>query len=139
MPTNDVRFLVRDDFESHEARVCIHEGVLLDDPGRALRYSDQQYLRTPADMAEEFHRRVRIGIGNYQALFRRPEYLFGTSPQRAFTYFSHKVLRWLTPQLALAALLTSGSPSARNGAAASTVRQVWAQRSSPAICSPRPE
>ena len=29
--TNDVRFLQADDFESHEARVCIHEGALLAD------------------------------------------------------------------------------------------------------------
>ena len=27
--TNDVRFLRREDFEAHEARVCIHEGTLL--------------------------------------------------------------------------------------------------------------
>ena len=32
--TNDVRFLARDDFEAHEARVCIHEGRTLDDPRR---------------------------------------------------------------------------------------------------------
>jgi DNA polymerase-3 subunit alpha len=52
--TNDVRFLARDDFEAHEARVCIHDGTLLDDPARPRRYSDQQYLRTPAEMAELF-------------------------------------------------------------------------------------
>ncbi|MCC7199034.1 MAG: DNA polymerase III subunit alpha [Gammaproteobacteria bacterium] len=52
--TNDVRFLTREEFGAHEARVCIHEGVLLDDPGRSRRYSDQQYLRTPAEMAELF-------------------------------------------------------------------------------------
>ena len=32
--TNDVRFIRATDFESHEARVCIHEGTLLDDPKR---------------------------------------------------------------------------------------------------------
>src|SRR5438552_13674078 len=32
--TNDVRFLKADDFESHEARVCIHDGTLLADSGR---------------------------------------------------------------------------------------------------------
>ena len=30
--TNDVRFLARDEFEAHEARVCIHGGHRLDDP-----------------------------------------------------------------------------------------------------------
>ena len=49
--TNDVRFLGRDDFEAHEARVCIHEGTLLDDPRRPRRYSEEQYLRSPEEMA----------------------------------------------------------------------------------------
>ncbi|MFM7626199.1 MAG: PHP domain-containing protein, partial [Gammaproteobacteria bacterium] len=52
--TNDVRFLAPEDFEAHEARVCIHEGVQLADPGRSRRYTAQQYLRTPEEMAELF-------------------------------------------------------------------------------------
>jgi DNA polymerase-3 subunit alpha len=52
--TNDVRFLTPDEFESHEARVCIHDGVLLADAGRPRRYSEQQHLRTPAEMAQMF-------------------------------------------------------------------------------------
>ncbi len=49
--TNDVRFLAREDYEAHEVRVCIHEGRTLDDPRRPRRYSEEQYLRTPAEMA----------------------------------------------------------------------------------------
>ena len=52
--TNQVRFLRRDDFEAHEARVCIQEGRTLDDPRRVRRYSDQQYLRSSREMAELF-------------------------------------------------------------------------------------
>ncbi len=52
--TNDVRFLKSEDFESHEARVCIHEGTLLADSGRPRRYTQQQYLRTPQEMAQLF-------------------------------------------------------------------------------------
>src|SRR4029077_10771882 len=52
--TNDVRFLKPEQFESHEARVCIHHGTLLADPGRVRRYSRQQYLRTPQEMAALF-------------------------------------------------------------------------------------
>ncbi len=52
--TNDVRFLDSRDFEAHEVRVCIHEGRTLDDPRRPRNYSEQQYLRTPAEMAELF-------------------------------------------------------------------------------------
>jgi DNA polymerase-3 subunit alpha len=49
--TNDVRFLKPEDFESHEARVCIQEGTLLADTARLRRYTAQQYLRTPREMA----------------------------------------------------------------------------------------
>ncbi len=52
--TNDVRFLDADDFEAHEVRVCIHQGYTLEDPNRPRRYTDQQYLKSPAAMAEAF-------------------------------------------------------------------------------------
>jgi DNA polymerase-3 subunit alpha len=52
--TNDVRFLRREDFESHEARVCIHEGTQLADATRPRRYSNQQYLRSPEEMTSIF-------------------------------------------------------------------------------------
>jgi DNA polymerase-3 subunit alpha len=52
--TNDVRFLTADEFEAHEARVCIGEGRTLNDPRRPRHYSEQQYLRTPDEMAELF-------------------------------------------------------------------------------------
>src|SRR5215472_2121937 len=52
--TNDVRFLRPGEFESHEARVCIHDGALLADPARVRRYTRQQYLRSPAEMSALF-------------------------------------------------------------------------------------
>jgi DNA polymerase-3 subunit alpha len=52
--TNDVRFLDRDDFEAHEARVCIHQGHTLDDPGRPRLYTEEQYLKDPAEMSALF-------------------------------------------------------------------------------------
>lgn len=52
--TNDIRFLEEEDFEAHEARVCIYEGKTLEDlandPRLKKRYSPKQYLRTPAEM-----------------------------------------------------------------------------------------
>ncbi len=51
---NDVRFLERGDFFAHEARVCIHQGRLLDDKRRSRDYVDQQYLKSSAEMAEAF-------------------------------------------------------------------------------------
>ena len=52
--TNDVRFLQADEFEAHEARVCIGDGRTLDDPRRVRAYSEQQYLRSADEMAELF-------------------------------------------------------------------------------------
>jgi DNA polymerase-3 subunit alpha len=52
--TNDVRFIHANEFEAHEARVCIHDGRTLDDPRRPRRHSEQQYLRTPEEMQALF-------------------------------------------------------------------------------------
>ena len=52
--TNDVRFLKREEFEAHEARVCITERRTLDDPRRPRNYSEQQYLRSADEMRELF-------------------------------------------------------------------------------------
>jgi DNA polymerase-3 subunit alpha len=52
--TNEVRFLTRAEFEAHEARVCIHDGAQLGDASRPRRYSEEQYLKTPAEMLELF-------------------------------------------------------------------------------------
>ncbi|MBT8133601.1 MAG: DNA polymerase III subunit alpha, partial [Gammaproteobacteria bacterium] len=52
--TNDVRFLKADEFEAHEARVCIHDGRTLDDPRRSKNYSSQQYLRSSEEMQQLF-------------------------------------------------------------------------------------
>ena len=54
--TNDVRFLHKDDFEAHEARVCIHEGYSLADPRRNQTYSAEQYLRSAEEMIEIIQR-----------------------------------------------------------------------------------
>ena len=51
---NDVRFLERGDFEAHEARVCIQESRILADPRRPRRYSEEQYLKSPQEMAALF-------------------------------------------------------------------------------------
>lgn len=68
--TNDVRFIRRDDFESHEARVCIQQGVMVDDAKRPRHYSEQQYLRTPAEMAQLF-RDIPEALANTIEIARR--------------------------------------------------------------------
>ncbi|WP_422475061.1 DNA polymerase III subunit alpha [Endozoicomonas sp. ALB032] len=52
--TNDVMFINKEDFEAHEARVCIGESSTLDDPRRVKRYSEEQYLKTEEEMCELF-------------------------------------------------------------------------------------
>jgi DNA polymerase III subunit alpha len=52
--TNDVRFLSKEDYEAHEARVCIHDGYVLHDPRRPRLYSEEQYLRSPSEMIALF-------------------------------------------------------------------------------------
>lgn len=51
---NDVRFLEQDDFDAHEARVCIAGSYVLADPNRPQTYSDEQYLKTQEQMAQLF-------------------------------------------------------------------------------------
>lgn len=52
--TNEVCFLRREDFEAHEARICIQHGRTLADPARPRQYSEHQYLKSAAEMAELF-------------------------------------------------------------------------------------
>jgi cellulose synthase/poly-beta-1,6-N-acetylglucosamine synthase-like glycosyltransferase len=68
------------------------------------------------DSRAEFGRRARIGAGNWQALARLPELL---DPRRGFPFFafvSHKLLRWATPGLLVAALAANVALAARPGA-----------------------
>ncbi len=51
---NDVCFMQADDYEAHEARVCIHEGQTLDDQTRVRQHTKQQYLRSPQEMQQLF-------------------------------------------------------------------------------------
>ena len=52
--TGEVRFLESDDFTAHEARVCINQGVRLDDAQRKKDYTGQQYLKNPKEMHDLF-------------------------------------------------------------------------------------
>jgi cellulose synthase/poly-beta-1,6-N-acetylglucosamine synthase-like glycosyltransferase len=65
---------------------------------------------TPMQLRQEFRRRVRIGAGGFQAIAMLWKLLNPMRGWIAFTFFSHKVMRWLCPfflcgALASAALL----------------------------------
>ena len=52
--THPVQFATADDFEAHEARVCVSEGELLSNPKRAKRFCEEQYFKTQAQMEALF-------------------------------------------------------------------------------------
>ncbi|MEM1243870.1 MAG: DNA polymerase III subunit alpha [Pseudomonadota bacterium] len=53
--TNSVHFIEKDDFEAHEARVCIHRGDILADPKRKKNFTAEQYLKSTEEMQQLFH------------------------------------------------------------------------------------
>ena len=52
--TNDVRFLDRDDYRAHEARICIYQGRTLADKSRLKQYSNEQYFKSRDEMVSGF-------------------------------------------------------------------------------------
>ncbi|HRN07503.1 MAG TPA: DNA polymerase III subunit alpha, partial [Ottowia sp.] len=52
--THPVQFATPDDYEAHEARVCIAEGEILGNPRRVRRFTPEQYFKSSAEMAELF-------------------------------------------------------------------------------------
>ncbi len=52
--THPVQFLAADDFEAHEARVCVAEGEMLANPRRVKRFGREQYFKTQAEMEHLF-------------------------------------------------------------------------------------
>jgi cellulose synthase/poly-beta-1,6-N-acetylglucosamine synthase-like glycosyltransferase len=64
--------------------------VLFDD--QAIVYED-----LPSESSEEFKRKIRISIGNYQNLFEFKSLLWPLWSPISFAFISHKILRWLTP------------------------------------------
>ena len=52
--TQPVQFIGPDDFEAHEARVCIAEGEILANPQRLRRFTREQYFKSDAQMQALF-------------------------------------------------------------------------------------
>ena len=48
--THPVQFLTEDDYESHEARVCISEGEILGNQRRVRKFTRDQYFKSSAEM-----------------------------------------------------------------------------------------
>ena len=52
--THPAQFLAPDDYDAHEARVCVAEGETLVNPRRVKRFSREQYFKTQAQMEALF-------------------------------------------------------------------------------------
>ena len=52
--THPVQFLTEDDYESHEARVCISEGEILGNQRRVRKFTRDQYFKSAAEMQALF-------------------------------------------------------------------------------------
>jgi len=73
--TNDSRFLSESDFNAHEARVCINQGLIVADPRREKNYTRDQYLATPEEMVEKF-KDIPQAIENTVEIAKRCNYRF---------------------------------------------------------------
>jgi DNA polymerase-3 subunit alpha len=52
--THPVQFATEDDYEAHEARVCISEGEILGNPRRMRKFTREQYFKSSAQMKALF-------------------------------------------------------------------------------------
>lgn len=74
--------------------------------GYRVLYDPEAVATEPASpgMWHEFRRRMRIGAGNWQALWECKSLLLPWKGFVSLSFWSHKVLRWLTPFLLVIAL-----------------------------------
>ena len=77
--------------------------------GCAIVYEPQAvaHEETPQDISAEFHRRARIGAGGFQSIVRLRGLLAPRMGWTAFTFLSHKVMRWLCPFFLIGMLLSN--------------------------------
>lgn len=94
-------------------KVREHGFRMLHDPEAVARED------TPEIIAHEWVRRVRIGAGDFQALWLCRRCLLPHFGLFAWMFLSHKALRWLTSHLALFALLCAVAAAVMPAAAAS--------------------
>lgn len=77
--------------------------------GRELIYDPEAvaWEESPPEIGDEFRRRSRIGAGGFQSLVRLRQLLLPTHGWISFTFFSHKLLRWLCPFLLILSLVAN--------------------------------
>jgi DNA polymerase-3 subunit alpha len=68
--SHPVQFTAPDDYEAHEARVCIAEGEILANPRRVRRFTREQYFKPSAEM-EALFADVPSAVANTLEIARR--------------------------------------------------------------------
>ena len=68
--THPVQFLGAEDFQAHEARVCISEGQILTNPRRPRFFTEDQYLLSTEEMVKRFED-VPSALSNAVAIAQR--------------------------------------------------------------------
>jgi DNA polymerase III subunit alpha len=68
--THPVQFTKEDDYEAHEARVCIAEGEILANPRRVRRFTREQYFKSQAQM-EALFADIPSAVANTLQIARR--------------------------------------------------------------------
>ena len=68
--THPVQYLLEDDFEAHEARVCIANGEILGNPKRPRRFTKSQYFLSQSQMGDLF-KDIPSAIANSAAIAQR--------------------------------------------------------------------
>jgi cellulose synthase/poly-beta-1,6-N-acetylglucosamine synthase-like glycosyltransferase len=103
----------------HACYVPLAEGTILDDmlipllaklrTDCAIVYDAEAVAEeeTAPDVRAEFHRRARIGTGGYTSIGQLWRLLSPRHGWAVFTFFSHKILRWLCPFFLLGLLGTN--------------------------------
>lgn len=68
--THPVQFLTPEDFDAHEARVCVAEGETLTNPRRVKRFGREQYFKSQAQM-EALFADIPSALANTVAIAQR--------------------------------------------------------------------
>lgn len=100
---NGAIFAIRKElYQACEADTIIEDFVLpmrILQKGHAVIYDPEAVAieESAAQIIQEKHRRIRIGAGDFQALFRLLPMLNPLRGLSAIAFLSHKVLRWVAP------------------------------------------
>ena len=67
--------------------------------GKRMLYEEnaKAYEEASLDLVDDYHVKVRMTSGGFQTIVREKHFLFPPTSWFAFSFFSHKILRWLVP------------------------------------------